>query len=84
MPFDIYWSDYSNAQLKQRATHFLGNKQTSQQILARAGSLEHTVSGTNMMTAQNGDAFVCVQEGARRRAQRTEEQGYDGWFNAAP
>ena len=37
-----------------------------------------------MMTAQNGDAFVGVQEVPAGEAQRTEEEGYDGWFNAAP
>ena len=74
MPFDIYWSDDSNAQLKQSATHFLGNKQTSKSAREQA-VLDHTVSGTNMMTAQNGDAFVCVQEGARRRGTKARGGG---------
>jgi hypothetical protein len=40
-------------------------------------SLEHTVSGTNMMTAQNGDAFVGVQKVPAGEAHRTEEEDYD-------
>ena len=51
----------------------LFNATTEGQFCKRAASLEHTVSGTNMMTAQNGDAFVCVQEGARRRG--TKDRG---------
>jgi hypothetical protein len=43
----------------------------------RAASLEHTVSGTNMMTAQNGDAFVGVQKVPAGEAKRTEEEDYD-------
>ena len=77
MTFEIYWSDDSNAQLKQSATHFLGNKTNKPaKFWKRAGTLEHTVSGTNMMTAQNGDAFVCVQEGTRRRG--TKDRGGRG------
>jgi hypothetical protein len=35
----------------------------------------HTVSGTNMMTARNGDAFVCVQDGARKRGAKDRGGG---------
>jgi len=72
MPFDIYWSDVSNAQIKQSATHSYAIDKPAK-FCERAGSLEHTMSGTEMMTAQNGDAFFFVQEGIRRRGQRTEE-----------